>query len=149
MAAWTPFDSHLKDLYDTFWDTNQSKPTAFSVILTTSSTWDETDNTATVTGTEVSTGNGYTEGGVTLASHASTVDGAQDRTEGRPAAVTFTASGGDITFDGVVVVATIDAADAICLFRKYSSTQTIADGESRDFTVELNLGSAAADVEAA
>lgn len=149
MVAWTGFDSHHKTVYDTFWSTGQAKPTAFKMILTTSSTWDETANTATVTATEISAGNGYSTGGQTLASHTSTFDAAQDRAEGRPADVTFTASGGSLSYDALVVLATIGGSDEICCFYKYGSGQTLADGESLVVTFEGNLGTPSANVTAA
>lgn len=150
MATWTAFDAHLTDVYNTYWNTAQSKPTAFKAILCTgSSAWDETANTATVTGTEISAGNGYSTGGVALATHSSTFDAAQDRAEGRPADISFTASGGAISFDAIAIVATIDSADKVALFLKYGSAQEIADGETRTFTFEGNLGTATADVTAA
>lgn len=147
--TWTPFNSHLTALYNTFWNTGSSKPTAHKLILCNSSTWDETASTATVTATQVAAGNGYTTGGGVFASHSATMDTAQARTEGRPASVSFTASGGSIQYDAVVVLSTIGGTDQVALFRKFGATQTINSGQTHTFTVELNLGTATADVQAA
>lgn len=143
MATFTPFDAHLKAVYDRFWNTADS---ARLILL--SNTVSATSDLSTVLGLEVASGNGYSTGGASLDIHASTVDPAQLRTEGRPDPVTFTASGGAIEFTGFAVIATRSSVDELCLFYNYPSAQTIADGSSREITLEINLGRASANVEA-
>jgi len=144
MTAFAVFDSHLKSVYDSFWDTRDS---VRLILLDTTVT--ATTNLSTVLAAELSTGNGYTSGGAAIDVHASTYDAAQNRTEGRPAAVTFTASGAGLTFNAWAIIADKDAVDELCLFHNYASAQTIAAGNNREITVEINLGKATADVEAA
>lgn len=142
-TPFTPFNSHYKAVYDAFWNTRDSA----RLILLNGITVTATTNLSTVLAAELATANGYTAGGAAIATHSSTFDATQSRSEGRPAAVSFTAAGGDITFNAWAIIAAKDATDELCLFHQYGGTQTIADGNSREITVELNLGGAGADVE--
>jgi hypothetical protein len=144
MTTFAVFNNHLKSVYDAFWNTRDS---ARLILLST--TVDATTNLSTVLAAELATANGYTSGGAAVAVHTSTYDAGQLRTEGRPAAVSFTASGAGLTFNAWAIIAAKDAVDELCLFHNYASAQTIAAGNSREITVEINLGKANADVEAA
>lgn len=150
--TWSGFNQHFDDLYTLWWDTSGlAKPSGHKALLCISTTgWDKTTtNLATVTGTQVAAGNGYSTGGVALASHGATFDTGQDRAEGRPAAVSWTASGGSIQYDAIVILSTVSGTDRLVAFRKFGATQTIADGQTHSFTWEGNLGTATADVAAA
>ena len=150
MADASNFDEYTTAIHNAYWSPSSNRPTAIRAILCTgSSAWDETASAATVVGTEIAAGNGYTTNGVTVPDVSATFDAAQDRAEGRPAAVTFSASGGAIIYDAFVTVATINGSDSLATFVKYGSAQTIGDGESRQFNIANNFGNPSADVLAA
>lgn len=149
MADWVASDAHLDRIHETYWNPATARPTAFRFILCNgTSALGVTNNAAAWTGAQIASGNGYTQNSITFSSHTATVDAAQNRAEGRPTAITVTASGGAIQFDAWAIIATVNGADEIAIYEKFGSTQTINAGENRSFTIEINTGRASADVTA-
>ncbi|MCP3684332.1 MAG: hypothetical protein GY861_16765 [bacterium] len=84
---------------------------------------------------ELPTGNGYTQGGVSLTLDAITTDNTEDRCEVTFNTVQWTASGGPLETVGALIFndststgAGDDYTDAIMAFIDASGTQTVADG---------------------
>ena len=90
-------------------------------------------------------GNGYAA--MTLSVSSFTYDSGQTRQELLYSDATLTASGGAIQYDIPILVSN-SAANLDWLFLP-SSSQTIADGASRTFRVQLNFGPGSANVDAA
>ena len=83
---------------------------------------------------EVANANGYTTGGVTLASKTVSYNATGNVTTFGCATFSWTASGGDIQFRYVVVWNTTPVGDPLIGYVDYGSTQTIANGNTGQFT---------------
>lgn len=145
MSTLTHFNAHYVNAYNAYWNSISAARLILLNIATESLT--PTTSLAIVTGAEIAAGNGYTTGGAAIPPHTSTYDVAQARAEGRPPAVTFTANGGNITFNAYAIIATRGGVDELVSYYHYGSTQTISGpSNSREITVALNLGGPTADV---
>lgn len=90
---------------------------------------------ADVSASELSTGNGYTAGGATLANFDLTEDDVNDKGAVTWDDVTWTASGGSIgPSAGAVVYDDTMSDDAIVGYIDFGTTRTATDGN--DFTIE-------------
>ena len=108
----------------------------YKLALFSSATFDATDaNLADVTGTQLSTANGYTSGGATLtnvtANTVSTNDAAFDADN-----VTWIASGGPITASYAILYNDTDASDPLVAFIDFEGEQSAGDGTA--FNVNWN-----------
>lgn len=141
----TPFRSHLQTLYNLYWGTVDSARLILLYIDQLALT--EATTLAAVLAAEIASENGYTVGGAPINAHAATYDGIQERAEGRPDPVTFTADGGDIVFNAWALIVTRNGQDEAVCFHHYGGNQVISGpSNSREITVALNLGGPNADV---
>lgn len=141
---WTPFNQLLTNLINTRYR-QQSAPASFSLLLCNNSTWDSTDDFATVSATEVAVGNGYTGSVVCTPAAAASYDATQARSEITFGQVQIAASsGGVIEYDRAVV---IGAGGTLELYANFG-TQQIVEGSPHTFIPYLNIGGGSADVEA-
>jgi len=108
----------------------------YKVKLYASATFSAADTTlAGITGTEATTGTGYTAGGATLASVSVTTVTTNDA-KFDAADVTWSASGGSITASYAVIYNDTDANDPPLAFIDFDGSQSAGDGT--DFKIVWN-----------
>jgi hypothetical protein len=108
----------------------------YKVQLYSTATFDATNTTlAGITGTEATTGTGYTAGGATLANVAVTTVTTNDAKFDADD-VTWTASGGSITASYAVIYNDTDANDPPLAFIDFDGSQSAGDGT--DFKIVWN-----------
>jgi hypothetical protein len=108
----------------------------YKVKLYSSATFDATNTTlAGITGTEASTGTGYTAGGQALANVAVTTVTTNDAKFDADD-LTWTASGGSITASYAVIYNDTDANDPPIAFINFDGSQSAGDGT--DFKIIWN-----------
>lgn len=109
----------------------------YKVKLYTTATFDATNTTlAGITGTEASTGTGYTAGGQALANVAVTTVTTNDAKFDADD-LTWTASGGSITASYGVIYNDTDANDPPIAFINFDGSQSAGDGT--DFKIVWNV----------
>lgn len=111
-----------------FADGSNAAGDTYKVKLYSAATFDAADTTlAGITGTEATTGTGYTAGGETLANVAvstvTTNDASFDADD-----VTWTASGGSITASYAVIYNDTDTNDPPLAFIDFDGSQSAGDG---------------------
>lgn len=107
----------------------------FKAILCTGTTFDVDNDLeyTDVSGTELSTGNGYTAGGQTMTMGTLAVDDTNNDARAEPSNVTYTASGGDIgPYQRVIIYDDTVTDDPIYVCIIYDSPRTITNGTSSD-----------------
>lgn len=146
MAISTPFNSHLVSMYNSYWNS----VTDIKLILLDIEALNLTPTTtlSAIKAAQIPAVNGYTTGGKTVQTHAAIYDNVQMRAEGRPPAISFTATDGPINFNAWAILATKDGVEEACLFYHYGADQIIAPGNTLEITNSINLGSALSDVQA-
>jgi hypothetical protein len=111
-----------------FADGSNAVGDTYKVKLYASATFDAADTTlAGITGTEATTGTGYTAGGETLANVAVTTVTTNDAKFDADD-VTWTASGGSITASYAVIYNDTDANDPPLAFIDFDGSQSAGDG---------------------
>ena len=119
-----------------FADGSNAVGDTYKVQLYSTATFDATNTTlAGITGTEATTGTGYTAGGATLANAAVTTVTTNDAKFDADD-VTWTASGGSITASYAVIYNDTDANDPPLAFIDFDGSQSAGDGT--DFKVVWN-----------
>jgi len=119
-----------------FADGSNAVGDTYKVQLYSTATFDATNTTlAGITGTEATTGTGYTAGGATLASVSVTTVTTNDAKFDADD-VTWTASGGSITASYAVIYNDTDANDPPLAFIDFDGSQSAGDGT--DFKVVWN-----------
>lgn len=138
------FDDFLVDALNViFRGTTQSA--VFRLILCNGGAFDATSNYATVNGSQLSTGNGYTSGGYVVTPNTAPTEYLSDNLASIDFQIaTVTASGGTITWDQVALVDAVNSR--VIGFYTYGSSQSLTDGNSRDLPVIVNLGKSGATV---
>lgn len=133
MAAFTKYDNGVEVLVTTA----NASTDSFKLALT-----NTTPNTSTHTQLadigEITAGNGYTAGGLSVAVTGSETGGTYSLVQ--DATVTLTASGGTIgPFRYAVFYDDTVAGDPLLSYFDYGSSVTMNDGETFDFTPDANL----------
>lgn len=119
-----------------FADGSNAAGDTYKLKLYSAATFDATDTTLVgITGTEATTGTGYTAGGQTLANVAVTTVTTNDAKFDADD-VTWTASGGAITAAYGVIYNDTDVADPPLAFIDFDGTQSA--GDTTDFKVVWN-----------
>ena len=119
-----------------FADGSNAVGDTYKVQLYSAATFDATNTTlAGITGTEATTGTGYTAGGATLANVAVTTVTTNDAKFDADD-VTWTASGGSITASYAVIYNDTDANDPPLAFIDFDGSQSAGDGT--DFKIVWN-----------
>jgi hypothetical protein len=119
-----------------FADGSNAVGDTYKVQLYSTATFDATNTTlAGITGTEATTGTGYTAGGATLASVSVTTVTTNDAKFDADD-VTWTASGGSITASYAVIYNDTDANDPPLAFIDFDGSQSAGDGT--DFKIVWN-----------
>lgn len=119
-----------------FADGSNAVGDTYKVQLYSTATFDATNTTlAGITGTEATTGTGYTAGGATLANVAVTTVTTNDAKFDADD-VTWTASGGSITASYAVIYNDTDANDPPLAFIDFDGSQSAGDGT--DFKIVWN-----------
>jgi hypothetical protein len=119
-----------------FADGSNAVGDTYKVKLYASATFDATNTQLSgVTGTEATTGTGYTAGGATLANVAVTTVTTNDAKFDADD-VTWTASGGSITASYAVIYNDTDANDPPLAFIDFDGSQSAGDGT--DFKIVWN-----------
>jgi len=119
-----------------FADGSNAVGDTYKVQLYSTATFDATDTQLSgVTGTEATTGTGYTAGGATLANVAVTTVTTNDAKFDADD-VTWTASGGSITASYAIIYNDTDANDPPLAFIDFDGSQSAGDGT--DFKIVWN-----------
>jgi len=119
-----------------FADGSNAVGDTYKVKLYATATFDATDTQLSgVTGTEATTGTGYTAGGATLANVAVTTVTTNDAKFDADD-VTWTASGGSITASYAIIYNDTDANDPPLAFIDFDGSQSAGDGT--DFKIVWN-----------
>ena len=119
-----------------FADGSNDAADTYKVKLYSAATFDATNTQLSgITGTEATTGTGYTAGGATLANVAVTTVTTNDAKFDADD-VTWTASGGSITASYAVVYNDTDANDPPLAFIDFDGSQSAGDGT--DFKIVWN-----------
>ena len=133
MAAFTKYDNGVEVLVTTA----NASTDSFKLALTNTAPNTSTHTQLSDIG-EITAGNGYTAGGLSVAVTGSETGGTYFLVQG--ATVTLTASGGAIgPFRYAVFYDDTVAGDPLLSYFDYGSSVTMNDGETFDFTPDANL----------
>jgi len=106
----------------------------FKAILVGSSFTFDRDAHATyadVSGSELSTGSGYTAGGATITVNSVTENDTDDRADVDIADVSWTASGGSIgPYSGAIIYDTSSGDNTVVCYKSFGGDQTTNDGQT-------------------
>ena len=119
--------------------------TNHKLVLTETTAWDKTASITEIEAAELDTGNGYTAGGLSILSSLTAnplFDTPQDRAESGviDLSTRITASGGSLSFRGIVWVGTFEAVDTPLFFIKLPALATVTDGNSYPLQWVVNAG---------